>query len=279
MSELQRVIKYCAMGFAAFLAFTIITGILTSVIAFTGVFTGIGSSGDTVNVNESFDNVKSLYVECGIGTFSIKVGDSDKVQVIAENVSEDIKVEKNFSGTLEIKSKSNFWNLFDGDDNHISGSKVTVYLPENFIAENVEINGGTGNLNIEALNTKKLDIDAGTGNIDGNNIIAREVQLNGGVGDIDLEQVDLTDVDIDCGVGNISLQGGIYGDSVIDCGVGEVDLELAGTTDDYNLKVEKGLGNVYIDGEKSSDLNWNNATAENSMDINGGVGNISIKFD
>ena len=278
MSELQKVIKYCAMGFAAFLAFSIITGIITGILAFSGSFSTIGSA-NTVNVTKSFEDVKSLSADNGIGTFTIKVGESDKVEVVAENVSENFKVEKSFSGNLEIKSTFNFWNFFNGAGNQNKQAKITIYIPKDFMAENIEINAGAGNVNIEALSTKKLKINAGAGNIYGKNITASEVKLDGGVGEITLEQVDLSKVDIDCGIGNVNLQGRMFGKCKIDCGVGEVKLNLQGSTDDYNLNIEKGLGSVYIDGEKYSDLNWNNTTASNSLDIDGGVGDIDIDFE
>lgn len=276
MSELQKVIKYCAMGFAAFLAFSIITGILTGVVALTGVFSGIGS-GKTVDINKSFENVTSLSAEPGVGTFKIKQGDSDQVEVIAENVSDNFVVEKSSSGHLKLKGRVNFWNFFDGDS--VNGnSKITIYLPKDFVGEDVDINAGAGNIEIEALSTKKLDIDAGAGNIKGQNIVAEQVDLDGGVGEIDLEQVDFTKVDIDCGVGNINLQGSLYGKSEIECGVGEVTLDLNGTQDDYNIKIDKGLGSINVNGEKYSDIQWHNNTAANTLDIDGGVGDIDINF-
>jgi DUF4097 and DUF4098 domain-containing protein YvlB len=276
MSELQKVIKYCAIGFAAFLAFSIITGILTGVFALSGVFS-IGSN-NTVNVSKSFENVKSLTAEPGVGNFTIKVGDSDKVEVVAENVNENFTAEKNFSGNLKIKDKFDFWNFFDGHSNN-GNSKITIYVPVGFVAEKIEIDAGAGNVNIDSLSTKKLDINAGAGNITGSNITADEVKMDGGVGEIRLDQVNLTDVDINSGVGNVNLQGSMYGKNKIDCGVGEVKLTLTGSVDDYDLTIDKGLGSIYINDEKYSDLNWNNNSATNSLDIDGGVGDIEIDFE
>jgi len=55
-------------------------------------------------------------------------------------------------------------------------------------------------------------------------------------------------------------------------------LDINGSVDNYDLKVDKGIGEIYINGEKYSKLNWNNKTADYSMDINGGVGNIRVDF-
>lgn len=277
MSDLQKIIKYLAMGFAAFLAFTIITGILTGFVALTGAFSGI-KTGKTTDINRSFDNVTSISAEPGFGTLRFKEGDSDQVEVIAENVSENFVVEKNHNGKLTVKGKYNFGNIF-GNNSGNGKSNITIYLPSDFVADDVKIEAGAGNINIEELTTKRLDINAGAGNISGKNITASQVDLDGGVGDIDFEEVNLSNADIDCGVGNINLQGYLLGRNKIDCGVGEVDLTLKGSVEDYNIKIDKGLGNVSIDGQKYSEIRWNNASTDNSLDIDGGVGNIEIEFE
>lgn len=277
MSEFQRIIKYCAMAFAAFLAFTIISGILTGILALTGVISGM-DGGNSTSINQSFDNVTSLYVEPGVGTLKMKVGESEQVVVIAENVSENFVVEQKNNGKLVLKGKVNIWNIFGNHFNNKKGD-ITIYLPSDFEAEKVELNAGTGNINIEELTTEMLDIDAGTGNITGSNITAHKVDIDGGVGDIDLDEVNLSNADIDCGVGKVSLQGSLTGKNQIDCGVGEVDLSLEDSADNYDIRVDKGLGDITINGEKYSDLKWNNKKADNSLDIDGGVGDIDIDFE
>ncbi len=278
MNEFQRVIKYLAMGFAIFLAVVIIGGISTAIFALTGVFKGFTISGDAIDINKSFDDVKSISIDHGIGTLKVKVGESDKVEIIANNVNENYTIDKSFSGNLTMKSKTRFgfWNWFGSNDYK---SDVTVYLPKDFVAEKFEVDAGAGNVNIERLQTKKLVINGGAGDIKGNNILAHSVRIDGGVGNIDLEQAELNDTTIDSGVGNIDIEGLLLGKTDIDCGVGNVDLKLKGTTDEYNIKVEKGLGNIRINGEKYSDIRWNNLNAENSIDIDGGVGDISIDFE
>lgn len=278
MSELQKVIKYCAIGFAAFLAFIIITSIATAVFSLTGIVSGSNST-ELIDVSKSFKDVKSLTIEHGVGNLNIRIGDSDEVVVEASNVNDNFVVDKSFSGDLKIKSKFVLWNIFNGKNNFGNNSKITIYLPNDFVAEKIKLDAGAGNINIDELTTKMLDINAGAGNINGKNIIAKEVALDGGVGEIEFENVELWNADIDCGVGTIEIEGALYGKNKIDCGIGEITLKLKGGTDDYRLKVKKGLGSIYLNGEKYSDLNWNNLTANNSLEINGGIGDINIRFD
>lgn len=278
MNEFQKVIKYCAMAFAIFLSVSIITGIASGIITAMGVVSANSSSTETINYDESFEAVKSLYADNSVGNFIIKEGTGRTVQVVAENVMGEFSVNKNFSGELRIKSKFNFWNFLSGKSAFNKESKVTIYLPEGFEAERVKIEAGAGNVTIEELKTQRLEIEAGAGNIQGTEIIAEKVSLDGGIGEITLEDVDLTNVDVEAGVGNISIEGYLRGKNDIEAGIGNISLEIYGSADDYNLKADKGLGNITINGDKHFGLNWNNRTAENSLNIDGGVGNININF-
>lgn len=277
MSEFQKVIKYIAMAFAAALAFTILSAIVTAVLAVTGLLSHNPGKG-SIDINKSFSDVKSLYIENGVGTLNIRVGEGDEILVEAQNMPSDFVVEKSFSKELKIESKFNFWNFISGNGGAGDKSKITVYVPADFVADRMKLDAGAGNINIEDLEAEKLDINAGAGNINGIRITAEQVKLDGGVGNITLDQVNFTDSDIDSGVGNVKIQGSLYGNNKIDCGVGGVSLDLLQSSDDYNLRVEKGLGSIRINGEKYSDLNWDNKNADNTLKIDGGVGNIDINF-
>ncbi|MFV0343642.1 MAG: DUF4097 family beta strand repeat-containing protein [Anaerocolumna sp.] len=276
MNEFQKVIKYLAIAFAIFLTVTIVTGIASGIVALVGVTTV--SKEDVVNYNESFDNVRSLLVEHGVGKLIIKSTDSDKITVEGNQVTESFAAEKSLSGELRIKSKFNFWNMFGSTNTISKNTSITIYLPKDFTAEIVELNAGAGNVLIESLVTEKLEINAGVGDVYGEYIFADKVSLDGGVGDITLENAQLNDVDIDAGVGNIDIEGKLTGDNDISAGVGNIKLDIIGSTDDYNMNIEKGVGDIYINGEKHGDLNWNNRTAKYSMEMDGGVGNIRINF-
>lgn len=79
------------------------------------------------------------------------------------------------------------------------------------------------------------------------------------------------------GVGKFSLDAKVLGNSDIEQGVGSMDLNLIGTSDDYQIYVDKGLGSVNIDGKNvKDDENFGNGI--NKIDIDGGVGSINIDF-
>lgn len=278
MSEFQKVIKYLAMGFAIFLTVVIITGIATAVVAIINVANVEVEEEKLVDYDKTFENVKSIKVKNDLGKLTIKSGDSDKVVIEGNNVNESFRVEKNASGVLKIEGKYKVWNFLNFGDSNRKKSSITIYLPKDFKGDQIIIDAGAGNVYIEDLKANKLEIDAGVGDINGKNIYADRVDLDGGVGEITFKNVELNDVDINAGLGDIEIEGLLTGNNEIDAGVGNIELDLLNSVDDFNLNVDKGIGDIYIDGDKYSNINWNNKTAMYKMEINGGIGNVRVNF-
>lgn len=287
MSEFQKIIKYAAMAFAIFLTVAIITGIVGGILALTGVVSSVSdkrnktesTAGDgNADFDKDFDGIVNLHIMNGVGELTIEKGSSDKVRVTASDVTKDFRTTVVSGDELKISTKSDFWNIFSWGINVHKKPRITVYLPEGFDGKKVVIDAGAGNIRVEDLNCEKLDINAGVGNINGNNINAGTLDIDGGVGEITLDAITTGDSDIDAGVGNIRIQGTLKGRNTVDAGVGDIRMNLEGSTDDYNIKVDPGVGSIYVDGNKYGKMSWNNKTAENSIDIDGGVGSIHIDF-
>ncbi len=282
MSSTQRVIKYCATAFAVLLAVGIITSIAGLAFSVISVVSGgeisIGGwNGKTIDVSESFEDVKSLDIDNATGTLNIKIGETFKVD--AENVSEKFEAKVNSSGKLTISEKSKHGFLwFDFDGISSPNSKITVYLPADFVAKDVKIDTGAGNVTIEGLKSDTLLISAGAGNVKGSDMTAEEVKVDGGVGSVNLNHVNFNNVDFDCGVGSLNLDGYLSGKTEIDCGVGSVNLDITGKLDDYDLNIDSGVGTVRLNGKKVSGSYNKDNDALNSIEVDGGVGDVNIDF-
>ena len=61
-------------------------------------------------------------------------------------------------------------------------------------------------------------------------------------------------------------------------GVGESNITLLGSKEDYKLELEKGLGNISVDGVNVSDYG-SSGNGTNKVEINGGVGSINVRFE
>lgn len=286
MSSFQKTIKYIAIAFAVFLAVTIVSVIANVVFGIVSVVSGGiegGFSNDnnkkSMDFSKNFTEVKSLDIENSTGKLIIKTGESFRVE--AENVSGDFVAKVSSNGTLTVsddgKDVNFLWFDFNGINN--PNSKITVYLPSDFVAEDAKINTGAGTVQVEGLHADYIMISAGAGNISGNDIVAEKVKIDGGVGEVTLKDVNFSDADFNCGVGNLDIQGRLEGKSKIDCGVGEVELDLIGNVDDYDLDIDSGIGTIRLNGDKISDEYNIDTDAPNSIKIDGGVGNVKINIE
>ncbi len=179
---------------------------------------------------------KNLEIEFSAGTLNILYDDVKDIEVQQEGI-------KNFSSkmdghTLEIRgSKNNFSN----------GSKgyVTIIIPEGYVFEEVDMEIGAGQAEINDLHTQLLDIEVGAG------------------------QAELMNLDVK------------YLNAT--AGAGQITAELVGSEKDYSYDVECGIGEIVI-GENSyggfgRDTHIENSGAERKVDIECGVGQIVIEFE
>jgi DUF4097 and DUF4098 domain-containing protein YvlB len=278
MSSFQRVIKYVAIAFAVLLAVGIISGIASAAINIISAVTGksfFGYNEKRIDFSSDFIGVESLDISNSAGNMYIVVGDTFRVE--AENVLDSFQAEVTGNGTLTVSEddKAFQWFNFLNFGNH--KSKITVYLPEDFVADKAYINTGAGDLQIDKLNSEDLAINAGAGNVRGNNMTAERTKIDGGVGNITLSGVSFTEANLQCGVGSMKLDGELQGDNKLDCGIGDIDLELKGDREDYDIDIDSGIGTIRVDGKKVSELDQDN-DAMNSIKVNGGIGKVNIDF-
>lgn len=292
MNSFQRVIKYCAIGFAILLAIGIITFMVNMVYAVVTFSSGGFRSGGfhsgmkfndsdikTVNFDETFTGVTGLDIDNSTGNLKIVTGDTFRVEGV--DVFEGFKAEVDASGTLTVSDNESGFHFFGFDINGFNSpnSKITVYVPSDFMADEVRIESGAGAVTMENLSTDYLYISAGAGNIKGSTLKADRVKFEGGVGSIDLEDVTFMDTSFECGVGNVFISGTLLEENKFNCGVGEVSLKLKGNINDYDLDVESGVGTVRVNGKKIEEQEHTNRFADHSIEVDGGVGSVRIDIE
>lgn len=299
MSPLQRVIKYFAMGFAAFL----MVGILSSIVAVvSGVGYGFNSYEDNknyVSFTKDFDNVKNLNISNHDKKLTIVSGDTEKVIVEAKKVPDTLEVKVTSDGTLVIEDKNRFYISWifglAGDWNH--DMEILVTVPRDFTAGRVELDGGSAAMEVEDLTADYMIIDGGSGSFVGRNLYAKKANINFesgsnrleyvefkkgkmdcGSGDIKLQNAIFTDVEIDGGSGSLSYSGQLLGKTYLDGGSGRNSFELVGKREDYSIECDGGSGGLWIDGTREDDYKDRNSNANNEIRIDGGSGRIVIDF-
>ena len=270
MTSLQRIIKYCAVAFAIFLIVTIIGGICGAIGMLSGFFGGWVSGENAAGEMRTYavsGSVENLDLEIGAAALDIVTGDRFSLESNHKYLS--VKEENH---TLKIsEEKISFGASYEG---------VTVVLtvPEGFVFEDASIETDAGKVDIQTLSANTLSLDLGAGKTEIGTLIAQtRAKINTGAGKLTILGGQLNDLTLDHGVGKLELTGLLTGQCEVDFGVGDADLTLLGSREDYQIKLDKGLGNATLDGESMNDGSTYGG-GENRIKIDGGVGSIQIMY-
>lgn len=268
MTNGQKAIKYFAICFGIFLIVSIVGGILNLIGLVTDNNEEYLKEMKEVYTTENISKIKDLKIDLKASRLTIENGNALTVSSNNQNVN---VTEKN--GNLQIKEKNHSWNI-----NSQNQSEVVITVPSDYEFLSIVLDAGAGVIDIKTLNTKDLDLDLGAGTVNIDNLnVYNTTEIDGGAGKMTIQSGYLNNLDFDMGVGESIIKAKIEGNSEIDCGVGRLDLNIIGTKDDYTLKISKGIGNVLVDGESiSNDVSI--GIGENGLKIDGGVGNIEIRF-
>lgn len=282
MSTAQKVIKYLAIAFGVFLSVTIISSIVMALMYFTNILiddrnipNNDSNKNNEINLtkyyNKEFkiDEVKELDIEFDISKFDIKKG--DKLSVEAYNVDDKFLAyiqDDTFFISENIKLNKKIFKS-------ISTPNITLYIPENFKFDNIDIKSGAGNISIDEITTNRLEVNMGAGNFEAKNIKANETKIQGGVGNLSITKSDIGKLEYKAGVGDSKIESVLNNNSKIESGVGNIKLTLIDERVNYYFDIETGIGNITLDGNKIKNGSFGDKEAKN-IKIEGGIGNIDI---
>ena len=270
MMTFQKVVKYLAFALAIFLVVAIISGILSAIGLFGGLFDGEDLTGElkTYPVN---GEIRNLEIEVNAADLCIKEGDAFSV----ESNLKKLKVEeKNGHLTVKDTAKNSIWGSGSYKD-----PVLTIYVPKGTVFENIDLTTGAGRLTVDTLSAESIELELGAGEVTIENLIAtRSADIDGGAGQVTVKGGALNCLDIDMGVGELDLTSALSGDCKLDMGVGEANITLIGSKDDYRLDIEKGIGSISVDGKDVSDYG-SSGNGANRVEIHGGIGAINVRFE
>ena len=274
MTTAQKIIKYFAIAFAIFLIVTIISAILGGGYALLRAFGLIHIDKNIVTedlkvISSEVKEVSTLKLELAFTNLQIKTGDSFKVETNNSKITFT-----NDNGSVKIKEEKYNWS-----ENHDNASELIIYIPEDMIAlDETQIETGAGNINIEKLNTQKLELELGAGDVKiANLIVTEEAKIDGGVGRTELKSCEINNLKANLGMGEFVFSGKLTGKNEVDSGVGTINIDLSDSSENYTIDVDKGIGVVTLDGKKL-EMDRVYGTGKNYLEIDGGVGEIKINF-
>jgi hypothetical protein len=254
----------------------------------------VGSGADlrdipTYSLEESYDGIDKIDMEIGYGDVKILKGDTFSID--AENLIDESMESYVSDGTWIIKEDEDYFNVFGmrfslrqmirwNDD---FTPRITITIPEDFVAENISINIGAGSVQAEEIQAENGNFEVDAGRLEINHLIVNEKSgYNVGAGEMILKNIEVNDITVDCGVGDVVIDGMITGDNKIECGVGEVELNVIGEEEDYSYEVNSGIGNVTINNNSFNNMSNHiikNDEADNYFYLDCGIGNIIVEFN
>lgn len=275
MTTLQKVIKYLALAFAIFLTVSIVGGILSAVGLLGSLFSDDDAEwGDVIGETKNYtvsSEISDLNIQINAADFYIKEGNSFSVESNLKNLEVD---EKNGCLTLKdlTKIKLNGSNAYEN-------AVLTIWVPVGTVFDNVNIKTGAGRFTVDSLSAATIGFELGAGDVTISKLIAeKSANIEGGAGRITISDGAIKNLDLEMGLGQLNLTSALTGDCNLDSGIGEMNVTLLGSKDDYELDIEKGIGNITVDGKNVTDFG-SSGNGANEVDIHGGVGAINVRFN
>ena len=227
------------------------------------------------NENVVLDDSQTYEITSEIHSLDIQINAADFKIVSVD----DFSVESNLKylsvsekdGVLKIvdeaKSNSNYTNAI-----------LTLYVPNGIVFHEVDIETGAAKMMVDTLSASSVELELGAGDVRFESLNASEnVDIEGGAGQITIVSGTLNDLSLEMGMGELNLRAAVLGESDLKFGVGESNLTLIGSKDDYKVDVEKGLGSIYVDGKNVSDFG-SSGNGQSHIHIEGGIGAVHIVF-
>lgn len=294
MNSAQKLMKCIAMFFAVCLTICIIATIVEVGVGVIGAFVP-SDEGKQVTSQKSPENNNEYKEKIGdkLDFFDVENLEIEsslyKVQIKTEKDLDCVRIQKyDVASSYRIEYDEDSKTITAEDDNWVSGlfkkrhsstkGRIVVYVPENQEFDELNIEMGVGAVSIEDIKTDTFTVECGVGSLSCENVWADYAIIQGGVGSVDCDNVTFKGLEVTGGVGDVDIQGDISGKSEISAGMGNFTLTLNGNKEDYNYKVETALGPIYIDGEKTSDIDLYNNSHDNLIDVEGGIGTVHVKF-
>lgn len=278
MYTAQRVIKYCAIGFAVLLICGIISAIVSAGVMLSYVFGGrsndmpVPGTTEVIEVGEVTEqNLTGIYLD--LKATSVVIGRG--AEFVLESDPDVITVSRGGNALYVQEKDFNFLT-----DWGTRGRELRIVLPEDWgELDTLRLNAGAGKVEINDIQVKNLELNLGAGKTEANRIVATErAKIDGGAGYLAVRESELKNLDLDMGVGKVELGAKLLGNCQIDAGVGKLEINLQGVAEEYRVKVEKGLGSITLNGEKLGDGTVR-GEGVNLIDIDGGVGAIEIRTE
>lgn len=266
MTTTQKIIKYLALAFAIFLVVSILGGILKTA----GLFGMLLTRDATLPESKVYsieDPVQSLRLQINAADLTIRQGDVFQVESNLKYLSVSVK-----NGVLSVVEDKKYTKDY-------KGATLILYIPADTVFEKADITTGACKLTAHELSANILRLELGAGDVLIRELNAlHKADIEGGAGKVTVSAGTIHDLELNMGVGELNLSAALLGSSELHMGVGQANLTLLGGQDLYRVEIEKGIGTISVNGTAFSGQE-KLGNGQNDVEIEGGVGSITLKFE
>ena len=183
MTEIQKIIKYCALALAIFLIFIIVTTIANvgyNILEKTDLINNSNSKllKNNIVISNNESEIREIDIDIKSSNIILKTAKNFKV----ETNNKDIKYSYEDGKVLIKQNNVNKW-YFNKNNN----SKLIFYIPSEISLEKININNNVGDVKIDFEKISNLNIDLDVGDIFVKSMLSGKNTIKSNIGDINLE--------------------------------------------------------------------------------------------
>ena len=202
-----------------------------------------------------FDGVSKLDLSIRTGELYLKEYNGNEIKVeVSGKDREKVRVGQE-GETLVLESIG-----------RVQDREITVSYPKKTEFEDVSLEVAAGTINLDDdFYAKKLKVSVAAGEfLNDGAVTAEKADISVGTGNVDLDNLNVQNLEADCGIGNI-------------------DLDINGKESDYDYEISCSAGEIDIGDSSYSGIGHekkiSNPGASGKMDLDCGVGNITVDFE
>lgn len=166
-------------------------------------------------------------------------------------------------GTLTVDAKNAQDNAITIGIKSFETPTIKIYVPKDTKLSNIALDSSFGDINLQNLNFKQLNLIVRHGDISMKKIVAGHTEITQSFGDMTLRQFSSTSFVAESEHGDIDIDGELNGKSTIDSSFGDIDLELLNKESELGLDLNMSFGEISfndqsIEGDFSQAHNGDN---------------------
>lgn len=183
MTEIQKIIKYCALALAIFLIFIIVTTIANvgyNILEKTDLIndSNLKLLKNNIVISNNESEIREIDIDIKSSNIILKTAENFKV----ETNNKDIKYSYEDGKVLIKQNNVNKWYL-----NKNNNSKLIFYIPSEISLEKINLNNNVGDVKIDFEKISNLNIDLDVGDIFVKSMLGGKNIIKSNIGDINLE--------------------------------------------------------------------------------------------